>query len=182
MKYHANDFYIRVAPNSGYTLKSGSYTIHSFSVSYGQDPHGENHAGLTKSFGSDGKLSFRVGRHGSSEVAHWFASKVTASNTTFNHTPGKLNFAFVGALTLTLAGGRFGKQANTFTFENIAMAQGHSGSSNNWWFGGIYCEYIRANMVNCNSLGEWREKLPCHFSRGGNAANVVDVTPANFFI
>ncbi|WP_299461628.1 hypothetical protein [uncultured Microscilla sp.] len=177
MKYHDNIVYIPIDQNSGYTLKSGSYTVKSFAVSHGQDPHGEIHVGLTKPFGSDGKLSFRVGRHGSSEVANWFASNAPASHTTFNQHPDKLNFAFIGTLRLTITGGIFGQQENTFTFENIAIAQGHSGSSNNWWFGGSGCQYIGANTVSCTGFCDQSLKLSCHFSRGGNAVNVINTVP-----
>ncbi len=176
MKYHDNEVHLTLT--GGYSIVSGSYTVNEFSVTSGQDPDGHIYAGIKLSFGSDGSMTFSVGRHGSDSVADWFNNKVPASQTTFNHTAGKLNFAFLGKLVLTLTGGILGKGNKTFTFLNVALAQGHAGASNNWWFGGQNCSNIGDNRVNCKGTDPDGNDVFFTCLRGGNAVNQVTVTPA----
>jgi len=175
MTYHDNEVVIVVG--GGYTLVSGQYTVKSFSVTPGQDPDGKIYVGLTNTFGSNGKMSFRVGRKGSSTVANWFNNAVPANRTTFNHSAGDLNFAFLGTLTLTLTGGILGAGRETFTFSNAAIAQGHSGASNNWWFGGDSCSYIGNDRVVCTGVNAHGTKVSFVFLRGGNPVNEIYSTP-----
>ncbi|MCG8552589.1 MAG: hypothetical protein MI799_19470 [Desulfobacterales bacterium] len=176
MTYHNNDVTFSVSA-SGYTLKSGSYVVNDFSVTKGQDPDHKIHNGLTPRMNGDGRMTFRVGRKGSEETAAWFNNKVPAAQTTFNHTAGKLNFAFLGTLTLELTGGILGGGKDTYTFSNIGIAQGHSGTSNNWWFGGQNCANISGNRVSCNGIDTKGNPVSFVFLRGGNDASTVAVTP-----
>lgn len=178
MTYHDNEVSFNIG--GGYTIISGNYTLTGYSVTSGQDPDGNIHTGLVKSFGSDGKISFRVGRKGSSDTADWFNGQVAANQTTFNHTADKLNFAFIGTLTMTITGGILGGGQATCTFLNVAIAQGHTGSANNWWFGGKTCTYIQYNMVTGSGTNSKGEDVSFIFQRGGNGVSTIDITPNTF--
>jgi len=175
MTYHDND--VTFSLEGGYSLISGSYTVESYSVSDGQDPDGNIHDGLEVTCGSDGTFTFRVGRHGTSEVADWFNNRVPASQTTFNHDAGKLNFAFLGTLQLTITGGQLGDTQGTFTFTQIALAQGHSGASNNWWFGGQNSQNTGENRVTSPGTNASGDPVSFVFLRGGNGVSTVNVSP-----
>lgn len=175
MTYHDNE--VCLSLGKGYSLISGSYTVNSFAVTNGQDPNGHIHTGLVATCNSNGKLSFSVGRKGSSEVAAWFNANIPASQNTFNHTAGDLNFAFLGTLSLTITGGVLGDNKETYTFSDVSFAQGHSGASNNWWFGGQHCSYIQADQVTCPGTSSTGASISFVFLRGGNGVNVVGVTP-----
>jgi hypothetical protein len=175
MTYHDNDVFLAV--DAGYTIISGTYTVSSFSVTNGQDPDGHIRAGLVVPFGSNGKLTFNIGRKGSSDTANWFNSRVASYQTTFNHGAGELNFAFLGTLKMTIKGGIFGGGQESFTFGDVAFAQGHSGASNNWWFGGKECVYIQNNQVVCKGVNSKGAAISFVFLRGGNDVSAVGVSP-----
>lgn len=177
MTYHDNEVSISLSTFSEFSLVSGSYIVTSHSVTGGQDPHGYIYDGLVKNFGSDGKMWFRVGRHGSTSTAEWFNRQVKGSQTTFDHSAGKLNFAFMGTLKLTLTGGVFGTDRKTFTFLNVAIAQGHSGASNNWWFGGKNCSYIGSNTVACTGRSsKGTRRGPSIFEEAFDNVNTIILT------
>lgn len=176
MEYRDNEVHFSLTER--YTIVSGSYTVNEFSVSNGQDPDGHITDGLELPFGSDGSLTFKVGRHGSDSVADWFNDRVPDSQTTFNHSAVKLNFAFLGTLVFTLTGGLLGGGSKNFTFSNIALAQGHSGASNNWWFGGQNCTNTGDNRVNGQGTDSDGNTIYFTFYRGGNPVNEVGVTPS----
>lgn len=178
MTYRDNDVYF--ALGAGYALIGGVYTVTGYSITNGQDPDGHIYAGLKVSCGSDGKMTFSIGRKGSEDVANWFNTNVAASQTTFNHTAGELNFAFLGTLELTISGGILGGNQQTFTFYNVALAQGHSGASNNWWFGGQNCAYIQNNQVSAQGVNAQNGPVSFVFLRGGNDVSTVGVTPNTF--
>lgn len=177
MEYHDN--IVKLSLSGGYSITNGSYTLESFSVTGGQDPDGEIHSGLVASFGDNGEMSFRVGRKGSDEVANWFNNQIPASQTTFNHTADKLNFAFLGTLEMTITGGILGSGQATVTFAKVALAQGHSGASNNWWFGGQNCTYIQNNQVSCQGVNAKGAPVLFVFLRGGNDVSTVEITHAS---
>lgn len=160
---------------AGCKIVSGTYTVNEFCVTGGQDPDGNIYAGATVQCGSDGIFTFRVGRHGSAEVANWFSSRIPASHNTFNQTPGLLNFAFIGELELTLTGGPLGYETRTFSFSDVALAQGHSGLSNNWWFGGKQHTYGGQSNVLAKGK-EWRalgSEITVDFVRGTGSEDLV---------
>ena len=108
MTYHGNDVYLQM--KGGYSIVRGQYRITDYSVSDGQDPNGcitIQPGKNVHSVNKDGRITFWVGRHKSEKVAKWFNDTVPAINTTFGHTAGDLNFAFIGTLTLVLTGGTF---------------------------------------------------------------------------
>lgn len=181
MKYHDNEVVIDLYNFYDLTLVGGSYTVNEFSVTSGQDPDGNIHTGLVKNFGGDGKMSFRVGRKGSETTANWFNNRIQSSQTTFNHTAGKLNFAFIGTLVLTFTSGSYGSNRVTFTFNDVAIAQGHAGASNNWWFGGKNCAYHASNTVLCAGTNSNGVNAKIDVVRGGNSVNYITLYPSSGF-
>jgi 1-phosphatidylinositol phosphodiesterase len=176
MQYHDNVVYFDNL--TGYSLVVVKYTVNDFSVTPGQDPDGHIYDGLTVSGGSDGKLTFSVGREGSTQVADWFNDRIPPGQTTFNHTAGELNFAFLGTLELTITGGILGQRQKIYTFSNVALAQGHDVLSNNWWFGGSFCEYQNNNLVIALGADANKQDVFFLFHRGGGeAVNSIDFTP-----
>jgi len=173
-----------------FKIVKGSYTIQDLSVTKGQDKDNYNKKGLKKTFNHTGELTFKVGRKGKDYNATWFHTQVPAARTTFNHKAKKLNFAFVGTLELTLTGGVLGAAERTFTFNDIGIAQGHTGGRNNWWFGGKHCshgangsrvpEHAKRNSVSSIGTDQDNLKATFHFRRGGNGTNVIDVYPTTF--
>ncbi len=153
MIYRDNTVRLRTSnpqlPGIGYELLSGTFNLSGLSITSGQDPKAHNRVSQTQRFSADGKMMFRVGRKGSTTVARWWKDRVSAGQCTFNDTPNKLNFAFSGALTLNLKGGNVGRYVETYRFDEVYFAQGHTAGSNNWWFGGPNCQYIGDKTVRC---------------------------------
>lgn len=179
MTYRDNDVCIKLSDFYGFSLVRGSYTIESYYVTPGQDPDGNIHAGLVSSFGSDGKMTFKIGRKGSEDTARWFNDRIAPSQTTFGHSAGELNFAFIGTLKLVLTGDVYGKNEIAFTFLNVAIAQGHAGASNNWWFGGLNCSNTAGNIVACSGKNSNGADAIFNCKRGGNSVNEIALVPAN---
>ncbi|MCY4329887.1 MAG: hypothetical protein OXC48_07410, partial [Endozoicomonadaceae bacterium] len=76
-------------------------------------------------------LNIRAGRKGSKEVVKCVQKQnknewmIFTNTFTFAKKPNKLNFAVQGTLTI-----------DGVVFDDIVLAQGHHGATNNWWFGG----------------------------------------------
>ncbi|PJX09668.1 phospholipase [Pseudomonas putida] len=150
----------------------GSYEITSAKVSSGQDPDNYIDPPFTRSFSSNGTMSFKVGRHGTDAVANWFSSYISDSENTFGHAPDKLNFGFKGTLKLTVTGGSFSGMDQTLVFKDVFIAQGHTGTSNNWWFGAIGARnpddgkrWVRVEGKAPTPYGEFDASM--YFQRGG---------------
>jgi len=144
---------------------------------------------MVKKFGSDGKITFHIGRHGTDDVAEWFNDIIPPLRNMFGHSAGKLNFAFFGTLTLTVTGGSLSDSQETYTLNKIALAQGSTGLSNNWWFGGENCVnvpgffkdpknpshpnmLVTTHKVVCTATNSKNELVLIFFKRGGK--NPVD--------
>lgn len=161
---------------NGYDLVTASYTLTDYSVSKGQDPDNKIKIGQTRTYsGNKGSMTFRVGRHKTTAVAKWFTSRIPASRTTFNQDPGALNFAFIGKLELTLSGGVLGVNEDTYTLKDIAIAQGSTLFSNNWWFGGKKCTYVSSDTVTCDGTSSSGYPVKFDFLRGGNSVNSIEL-------
>lgn len=177
MIYHNNEVFFTSKLNpliETYSFAGGSYTIKQFKVTDGQDPKNHIAIGQKREFSPDGKIFFELGRKGSKEVAAWFNERIPADHTTFNHDAGKLNFAFIGTLELiyTHTTVDMEEEKITFTFEGVALAQGHAGVENNWWFGGQNCRYFQTpNLLNC-------EQVLCVGSADGALAGTAIMTAA----
>ena len=154
---------------SGLSLNTGTYTIDDFKVSDGQDPDGYIYKGLIASFGSNGTTSFKVGRHGTSDVADWFGDKFKSSETTFNHKPDDLNFAFIGTLVLNLSDG------DTYTFKDVGLAQGSSGVNNNWWFASQSGKYLGSHEITFAGTRSNGDAVSSVALRGNNDASQIKI-------
>ncbi|KGO92357.1 hypothetical protein [Flavobacterium subsaxonicum] len=159
---------------NGWTLEGGTFTVTDFSVSSGQNNDLEK--GQVKKFSSDGSFAFAVDRHGTSEVASWFSDKIANDQNTFNHAPGDLNFAILGDLTFTISSYDIPDGQDTYTFNNVMLAQGHSFQSNNWWFGGESATWQGDNTVSCTGQGASSgTEATIYFYRAENIQNKTDV-------
>jgi hypothetical protein len=169
MSYHDNWVQMPFSVPGGYNLVTAIFTVTDFSITSGQDPDGKNHIGDTKQYGgSNGSMDFVVGRSGSTDVATWWNNSFGGNRNTFNHNAGALNFAFKGNLHMELQGGIFGTNVVGYDLNNVAVAQGHSGTSNNWWFGGQDCVYqaSEGDVVRCPAVGTSGYQLYLYFRRG----------------
>ena len=176
MTYHDNDVYFQIEDE--YNFINGSYTVEDFKISSGQDPDGHIKVGQIYNMDKYGNISFSVGRHGTSDVADWFNNLVKADQNTFGHTADKLNFAFMGTLVLTISGGNISTPQRTFTFKNVAIAQGHAGTTNNWWFGGPNCTYVPATQANTTGTDDNGKDIAFLFFRGNNPVNCILAIPS----
>lgn len=174
MSYHDNTVSF-VIKSPGYTLLGGNYVTSGQIITSGQDPDNKNRPPQTYDVaGYDGSVTFDVGRKGSEKVANWFSNQVGANNNTFGHDPSKLNFAFSGTLTLSIQGPGL-KPDIPVILEQIFLAQGHSGASNNWWFGGIACTRVAvADQVNCRSANYPTMTFSFVRGKGQHGFNAVD--------
>ncbi|KAH6901011.1 hypothetical protein BKA70DRAFT_1524507 [Coprinopsis sp. MPI-PUGE-AT-0042] len=175
MTYHDNGVAIPFVGND-YSLQGGGFSTEELSITNGQDPDPRNRVGDVKWFGPGGSFSFSVGRKGSGQVRDWFNSKVSGDRTTFNHAPGELNFAFLGKLNFTFKGPGLASNGENFEVPRAMLAQGKSGSSNNWWFGGQNCWNISINRVRCKVVRSLAtsESWEMDFIRGNNDVSKVE--------
>lgn len=114
------------------------------------------------SINSSGELTFIVNRKKSSEVADWWSKEIGAKHCTFNEEPKELNFGVLGELEINVTGGVFGNNTKIIKYEDVALAQGHTASRNNWWFGGKHFLYLNQNRAICSN----EEKIECTAIRG----------------
>lgn len=153
MKYHWNDAsFTNKSPILNFKIVSTGWKVTGVSVTGGQDPDGNVRVGQTVKNRRDGKISFRLGRKGSATVANWFkdSSRAPSGKNTFNSNPDKLNFAIELDLELGIVWPELtGAQEVIATFPKVMVAQGHTGTANNWWFGGSRCSYKPLNSVTC---------------------------------
>ncbi len=153
---HDNDVWIHT---NGLTDCSFTETDHSISS-------GQPYSGVTSKM-KDGKckVTIKAGRHGSSEVAKWFSSEIDTGAAiacdSSGPMPDKLNFAVEGTLVLT-------QGDQTTTCENVILAQGHFGFTNNWWMGSP-----DVNSGGIPFVGPLTQKC----SAGGVLPKVVVYTP-----
>jgi len=112
-----------------WVITGGAFTITDFDVTPGQDPNKNLKKGDTYKMNANGEFVFVLGRKASKDIAANFNVFCPPAHNTFNHTAGELNFWMKGTLVLNF------KNGATYTFPNTYLAQGHSGASNNWWFG-----------------------------------------------
>lgn len=183
MSYHNNE--VTVKGSDGIQITSGTFTVKEFSITSGQDPNGKNYVGKVHTL-SNGKFSFEVGRSGSGTVASWFNTRLSGYNdnsvngdrTTFDHSAGDLNFAFIGDLRLAITAPGY-SQGITVTFPDAAFAQGKSGVSNNWWFGQKKGQHTRDSdgpervlVFGTDTSGR---TVYASFLRGGNDVSTISL-------
>ncbi|KAH6912965.1 hypothetical protein BKA70DRAFT_1265639 [Coprinopsis sp. MPI-PUGE-AT-0042] len=175
-EYHKNEVSVPYTAGNGITADAAGFTVEEFSITDGQDPDGRNRAGDTRFISPDGfGIYFHSGRKGSTQVRDWFVSRVSSGQTTFNHDPDLLNFAFLGKMWFVFSGNGLVKER--FDMDKTMLAQGRSFTSNNWWFGGRNCNHIGNDEVRCRltrvsrpDQGGWEMV----FKRGGNDVSTVE--------
>lgn len=168
---------------AGIDIVSGTFQVSELSITPGQDPESKNYAGQVHTL-ENGTITFEVGRSASEEVASWFNSRLSGYNdtsvngdrTTFDHTAGELNFAFIGDLTLTVRTSN-DPEGLTVTFEDVALAQGRQFLSNNWWFGQCIGQHTKdsdgANSLLTIGTDTDGNTIYASFLRGDNDVNVI---------
>ncbi len=151
MSYHNNDviFDFKFA---GQVKSGGRYTIKDFYVPSAQDP--DHHIFINKvvdlklTDDDSAKLTFVLGRKGSTNVAHWWNNRISPNETYFGTKPDKLNFAFIGYLTLNVDG-------KYYVFSDLALAQGYSFPYNYWTIGSKNCLWSdSAGGIICSGKDE----------------------------
>lgn len=166
---------------SVYSIGDGHFTVKAFCVSPGQDPEGKLSA---KAYPiTNGSLTFSLGRHGTEYTANWFNYRIDTEHSTFGHKAGVLNFAMIGTLELELKNSE-ANTTTTYTFSNIALAQGHTGGRNNWWFGSRDGKDASAELtqITCTGVDPSKNSYDFIFKRGGAGApraqdvNEVEIT------
>ena len=143
---HNNDVFFTI---NG--LKSFNFQETAHSITNGQ-PYGGVTSGIRS---GKGAITVKAGRKGSTDVANWFKQEVGAGQTLVCDSkgtyPDKLNFAVEGTLTIGSVSGK------TVTCDNVIVAQGHFGTTNNWWMGG---PYMRGAHISYGGATE----QTCHIS------------------
>ena len=182
--YYTNDVSLDLTRLSGgYELIAAQYTVRDLSITDGQDPLSFNQIGEIRIWkNSFSSISFYVGRRGSRQVADFWKSNFKSSESTFNHDPDRLNFAFLGTLTLNLTGGVLEEHEDTYTIDDVGIAQGSSLLSNNWWFGGKNGVYVDGNNVRLSGRSTSGFSVNFYFRRGGfgNSPNVIQLTQIEY--
>ena len=128
MEYHDNVVKLELKKGKLYddiNESFGYFEVKDFCITEGQDPDGKIKVGNKYSINNEGEIVFSVGRKGSEKVAKWWKENIYANQTTFNHDPEDLNFAFIGDLVLNASTSN-DVVKKTITFKNIGLAQGHS--------------------------------------------------------
>ena len=184
MTYRKNTVMLTSA--KGLTIMSGSFVVNELCITSGQDPDGKNQPGQTHVL-QNGVFSFEVGRSGSTTVADWFNAKFSGYNdpsidgdrTTFDHTAKKLNFAFVGDLSIIVSSSDSSEELSV-TFPGVAFAQGSTGISNNWWFAQLSGQHTRDSDGPDVLLTFGRtpagDPVFASFVRGGSGNDVNEVS------
>lgn len=121
---------------SGSMIKGISYISNSLNISSGQPSSPP--ATISQS-GSDWSVTMKCGRHKTSAVADAFTKICGSSAHEYapsggGGTPDELNFFFQVNFTIEVDG-------KNYAVNNVCLAQGSYGSTNNWWIGGT-------NVVN----------------------------------
>lgn len=172
-----------LSATSGNKILGGTFQISDFCITPGQDPDQKNYIGKTVALEGN-EFHFQVGRSGSEEVADWFNQRFSGYNddslngdrTTFDHTAGELNFAFMGDLVLEVSTTEY-PGGLSVTFPDVVFAQGSTLFSNNWWFGQLKGQHTldsdgpeRMLVIGNDAHGN---TVFASFQRGGNDVNEV---------
>lgn len=170
-----------------YKLIGGRFSVTNYCISHGQDP--ARHLIRDNPYSmQNGALTFSLGRRGSKECAKWFNRLIDKDHNTFGHEAGKLNFIIIGTLELEINNLGEGTTAS-YTFQDIALAQGRAGSRNNWWFGSPQGEHASASdhTIDCIGVDLTGKRWYFTFKRGGagsgqgqdvNEVEICNIIPA----
>ena len=177
MSYHNNKITYKVkdADQHPYTVKWCRFTIDNYSITSGQDPKGKIARGQERTwYNHEGSFNFEVGRKGNSSVASFWRNNFGQYESTFDHYPGKLNFAFYGPLDIQVQNGT--GPLTIYRIAKFGMGQGHAGTTNNWWIAARGARQQTGYLIVCEGVSTGGEKLYFTFRRGGsNTEDVVDI-------
>ena len=159
---HSNEVLIDLAYSGSATATfdwSGQYNI------TGGQPWG----GVTFSQGGawpgEFTITAQAGRSGSGGPAQWFisnASGMVAADSWGASSPGSLNFAFTGTITVNCSANCGDAPTGTSTLP-LVFGQGHTADADNWWIGGEGWSYFACpggpwamgNADGCMTNGTW---------------------------
>jgi hypothetical protein len=121
---HNNDVYIYGHYDNQHSIKLNGVSTQDFTCTSGQKCERS-----VKFFPGREYLTIRSGRKGSAENVNWLKTLAYP----LSSDPEKLNFAYI--LTLKFSVLQPKQSPNWFNIEcpNVALAQGHWGSTNDWW-------------------------------------------------
>lgn len=168
----------------GCVFVAGVFEVKELCISDGEDPDGKNQVGDQHLFtAAEPEITFRIGRHPTQEVALFWNTHIKANNCTFGHLADELNFAFIGTLTLNVQWRRLSDYTFTLTFADVGLAQGRSDKVNNWWFGGVHCQWDTVSKHSVAATGNDTLNYPdspfwnwtARFRRGGNDINEIQI-------
>lgn len=183
MAYRQNE--VCLTGGEGIAIDSGTFIVSDLKITEGQDPDHRNDIGQVYTL-DNGVFTFEVGRSGSETVADWFNEKFSGYNdpsvngdrTTFDHTAGELNFAFVGDLELSITSADY-PGGLSVTFPNVAFAQGSTLFSNNWWFAQSVGQHTRdsdgPDTLLVTGYTEEGDTVFASFLRGDNDVNEISL-------
>jgi len=173
MTYHLN-YALFTFKYVGQVESGGRYTITDYYITSGQDPDHhifkEKVVDLHLTHDSYATLDFVLGRKGSTDTADWWKGRIRSDQNQFNSEPKKLNFAFIGDLTLNIDG-------KYYVFFDFALAQGHTAWYNNWWVGGKECRQFtgyNCDCIVCDGKDENGNMVPFVFS-STTTNSIIDV-------
>ena len=150
----------------------GHFKINNYSVTKDQIKSDSNiKTNEIIAINSDGELTFIVNRKKSTDVASWWTKEIGSKHCTFNEEPEELNFAVLGDLEINVTGGIFGETTKTIKYQNVALAQGHTATRNNWWFGGKHFLYLNHNRA----ISSNENQIECTAIRGTEETGDLDV-------
>lgn len=171
-----SDNEVRFCPNTDVetdnTITNGCFTVTEHCVTEGEDHNISDGAQYWLGADDTDTFNFKADRSGSEEVADWWKQRIRASETTFNHEPDKLNFAVKGTLKLWAKGSPH-KEGQTLEFPNTFIAQGHVGTTNNWWFGITGATQAQNERDNNILAPDSTGNFTIEFQRGSNSDDEV---------
>lgn len=103
MKYHNKViFKVNHEEKGLYTVGLCEFTIDNFSITDGQDPEKRIQVEQRRAWSGpdEGSFNFEVGRKNKDKAANFWKENFTEKQSTFDHYPDKLNFAFYGPLEI----------------------------------------------------------------------------------
>ena len=158
---------------TGAQIDGGDFVVTDYYVTPGESTSIQ--IGYDTKFATKDGSGFHFGadRSGSADTAAWWNSHISASSTTFNHEADKLNFAIKGTLTLHVSG-HFFKDGFDLVYQNVYLAQGHSGLDNNWWLG-VTGAIVASGQPNTINVQDQSGGYGLQFQRGGpgNSDNTI---------
>ncbi len=175
LKMHYHDNYVKFDIN-GPLFIGGSYKVEDFYIPSSQDPNHYIKIGTVVDLdwvnAYTTSLDFVLGRHGSSDVADWWNSKVKSNQNNYNYEPGKLNFAMKGTFTVNYEANQY--ETINCVFSDFFIAQGRTWDHNNWWIGGPGCSNKGGGKVTCDCKDEHGN--PTNLSFYGDPNNATSFT------